>query len=156
MKPINFKFFIAVAVALMINQTAAAQIKKFNIKNYQWLVGHWIGDGFGGVSEEVWAPAANGVMMGMYRNILDGKVKFYEFIILSESGMSLKHFNSDLVGWEDKEEMVNFQLLDYDENNLIFDALKIIKIDDDNIQMELNLSDKDSLTVEVFKFTRKK
>lgn len=29
-----------------------------------WLEGHWLGDGLGGVSEEIWSPPRGGVMMG--------------------------------------------------------------------------------------------
>jgi hypothetical protein len=38
----------------------------FDINNYTWLAGHWTGDGFGGVSDEVWSLPANGTMMGVY------------------------------------------------------------------------------------------
>ena len=68
----------------------------------KWLIGHWKGTGLGGVSEEIWAEPAGGVMMGMYRLILNGKPSFYEFIHLAEENgslvMKLKHFNPDLTG----------------------------------------------------------
>lgn len=147
---------MAVAISFLLINPVSAQEKEFDINDYQWLVGHWVGDGFGGVSEEMWAPAVDGVMMGMYRNVQDGKVSFYEFINLSKEGMRLKHFKSDLVAWEDKEEMVKFELLDYDDNTLVFDALKIYKVDDDNIKMELRLNNKAEIKIETFQFARQK
>lgn len=154
---LNFKTHAATLMVVILCQSAVfGQSKEFDIENYNWLVGHWIGDGFGGVSEEMWAPAVDGVMMGMYRNVQDGKVNFYEFINLSANGISLKHFNADLIGWEDKEGMVKFKLLDYDENTLVFDALKIIKIDDEHMRMELKMKNEGVLSTEVFEFTRKK
>lgn len=156
MKFINCKTYVAaLVVAVLCQAPVFGQNKEFSIDNYQWLVGHWVGDGFGGVSEEMWAPAVDGVMMGMYRNVQNGKVSFYEFIHLSKEGMRLKHFKPDLVGWEDKEEMVKFELLDYDDNTLIFDALKIIRIDNDNMKMELKLKQNGAVSTEVFKFSRK-
>ncbi|MTI41249.1 DUF6265 family protein [Fulvivirga lutimaris] len=147
---------MAVAISFLLINPVSAQEKQFDINDYQWLVGHWVGDGFGGVSEEMWAPAVDGVMMGMYRNVQNGKVSFYEFINLSKEGMRLKHFKSDLVAWEDKEEMVKFELLDYDDNTLVFDALKITRIDNDNMKMELKLKQNGTVSTEVFKFSRKK
>ncbi len=44
----------------------------FDINDYSWLVGSWKGDGFGGISEEIWSKPEKGVMMGMYRQIKDG------------------------------------------------------------------------------------
>jgi len=36
---------------------------------YAWIEGSWIGDGFGGTSEEVWsAPSEDGTIMGSYRH----------------------------------------------------------------------------------------
>jgi hypothetical protein len=157
MKFLNFKTYAAALVlAILCQAPVLGQSEEFNIDNYQWLVGHWVGDGFGGVSEEIWAPAVDGVMMGMYRNVQNGKVSFYEFINLSKEGMRLKHFKSDLVAWEDKEEMVKFELLDYDDDTLVFDALKIYKVDDDNIKMELRLNNKGEISMETFQFARQK
>uniref|UniRef100_UPI00404B6B5D DUF6265 family protein n=1 Tax=Fulvivirga sp. TaxID=1931237 RepID=UPI00404B6B5D len=157
MKFLNFKIYAAaLVVAVLCQSSVFGQDKEFNIDNYQWLVGHWIGDGFGGVSEEMWAPPVDGVMMGMYRNVQNGRVSFYEFINLSKEGMRLKHFHPDLIGWEDKEGMVRFELKDFDANSLIFDALKIYKVDDDNIKMELRLNNKGEIKIETFQFARQK
>ena len=92
-----------------------SQLTKLN-----WLVGHWIGDGFGGISEEVWASPVDGAMMGMYRHIKDGKVNFYEFMnIIEKEGkieMRIKHFAADFKAWEEKDDYIIFesQKQDYD------------------------------------------
>ena len=50
-----------------------------------WLAGHWRGDGFGGTTEEIWSPAENGVMMGMFRHHkADGSLNFYEFLTIDK------------------------------------------------------------------------
>ena len=82
------------------------------IADMEWLAGHWTGDGLGGRSEEIWSPPANGAMMGMHRHIKDDKAVFYELLTLVEENGSLilrlKHFHPDLVGWEEKDEIVSF------------------------------------------------
>ncbi len=83
-----------------------------SITDVEWLAGHWKGEAFGGVSEEIWSAPGGGVMMGMYRLVRDGKPVFYELMMLAEENGSLvlrlKHFNSDLTGWEEKEKTVDF------------------------------------------------
>ncbi|MFT6865457.1 MAG: hypothetical protein ACJA08_000275 [Cyclobacteriaceae bacterium] len=59
-----------------------------------WLTGTWKGPGFGGTMEEIWSePDADGKLMGMFRySYSSGVVQFYEFWVLDDSGMKLKHF----------------------------------------------------------------
>lgn len=73
-----------------------------------WLAGHWVGEGFGGTVEEVWAPPRGGSMMGMFRLVVDERVVFYELFAVAREAdgtwaMRLKHFNPDLSGWEEKD-----------------------------------------------------
>ena len=103
------------------------QLAKLN-----WLVGHWIGDGFGGISEEVWASPVDGAMMGMYRHIKDGKINFYEFMNIVEIEgkveLRLKHFTPDLKGWEEKDKYIIFPFIKADENYFEFDGLIFHKL----------------------------
>jgi hypothetical protein len=93
----------------------------------KWLVGHWKGTGLGGVSEEIWSEPAGGVMMGMYRLVVNGKPSFYEFMHLAEENgslvMKLKHFNPDLTAWEEKERFVTFRLVKIGPNEAYFSGL---------------------------------
>ena len=63
--------------ALLISGFLHAQ----NDVPYRWIEGTWVGDGFGGTSEEVWsAPSADGTIMGSFRHFKgDGSLNFYEF-----------------------------------------------------------------------------
>jgi len=85
------------------------------LADMKWLAGHWVGEALGGVSEEIWSPPKAGSMMGMYRLVKDGKPVFYELLtIVEEQGslvLRLKHFHSDLKGWEDKDRTVEFALV---------------------------------------------
>ena len=50
------------------------------LSRMSWLEGHWRGDGFGGVCEEIWGPVLGETRMGMFRLVRDDKIVFYEFI----------------------------------------------------------------------------
>jgi Domain of unknown function (DUF6265) len=116
------------------------------LADMKWLVGHWKGTGLGGVSEEIWAEPAGGVMMGMYRLVLSGKPSFYEFIHLAEENgslvMKLKHFNPDLTGWEEKDRFVTFRLLKLGLNEVYFGGLTFRR-SVDRLQIFLALRDKE-------------
>ena len=83
-----------------------------SLEDLDWIVGSWEGTAFGGIAEEVWAPASGNSMMGMFKLISDGDVYFYELMtIVEQEGtlmMRLKHFNNDLTGWEEKDDTVDF------------------------------------------------
>ena len=125
-----------------------------------WLVGHWIGDGWGGISEEVWASPVDGAMMGMYRHIKDDKVNFYEFMnIVEKEGkieMRIKHFAADFKGWEEKDDYIVFPFIKADENYFEFDGLIFHKLSEKDMQITVTLGDKEGNTrTEVFTFTRR-
>ena len=124
-----------------------------------WLVGHWIGDGWGGISEEVWASPVDGAMMGMYRHIKDGKINFYEFMNIVEIEgkveLRLKHFTPDLKGWEEKDKYIIFTFIKADENYFEFKGLIFQKLSEKDMQIILTLRDKEGNTrKEVFTFTK--
>jgi hypothetical protein len=110
-----------------------------------WLEGAWLGDGLGGVSEEVWSGPRGGVMMGMYRMLKDGKPVFYEFMQIVEAdgtiALRLKHFSPDFSAWEDKSAFVTFRLVAVERDALHFDGLSFIKDGRDGLRIYLVLKD---------------
>lgn len=116
------------------------------LDDMKWLVGHWRGTGLGGVSEEMWSEPAGGVMMGMYRLVVNGKPSFYEFLHLAEENgsvvMKLKHFNADLTGWEEKERFVTFRLVKLGPDAVYFDGLTMRR-SVDRLQIFLAIRDKE-------------
>lgn len=110
---------------------------KASIENVSWIAGHWKGEMFGGVGEEVWSKPFGGTMMGMYKLVSSDTVKFYELMILVEESNSLilklKHFNSNLSGWEDQDEFVSFPLVKINENEVFFDGITFQKQNDDTL-----------------------
>ena len=124
-----------------------------------WLQGHWVGEGLGGVSEEVWSPPRGGVMMGMYRLLRDGKPVFYEFLMLVEENgtlaMKLKHFNPDFSGWEEKAGFVTFKLVAVEPRAVHFNGLSFYREGDEELRIYLSLRDKDGKSrEELFRMRR--
>lgn len=86
---------------------AADSVSSAGAHPFDWLEGHWVGQGFGGTIDEVWLPARGGTMLGTFRLVVDGADVFYEIFTIDEGPdghvMRLKHFNPNLDGWEEKD-----------------------------------------------------
>jgi hypothetical protein len=105
-----------------------------SIEDMAWIAGSWKGDGMGGQFEETWNAPMGGEMMGMFKLVSDGEVKFYEIMaIVPEKGsyvLRLKHFSPGLVGWEEKDKSVEFPLLTASSDEVRFDGLTFQKSDE--------------------------
>ena len=125
------------------------------IEDSAWLAGHWIGDGFGGTSEEVWTKPVNGVMMGMFRlHDKDGKLVFYEFLTIDEKGLTLKHFHPDMKGWETKDEVVTFNMVEAPPGKIILKGLSFEKQSETEMHISLSIRRGDAIETEVFHMKR--
>lgn len=124
---------------------------------YAWLEGSWIGDGFGGTSEEVWsAPSADGTMMGVYRHHKgDGSLNFYEFLTLDSKGMHVKHFTPELKAWEEKEDYHTFEMISSDEKTIEMKGLTFELINPNEMTINLKMQDSEgNISTEVFHMRR--
>lgn len=114
---------------------------KASIEDVAWIAGHWRGELFGGMGEEIWSKSFGGTMMGMFKHVVDGKVTFYELMTIVEASNSLilklKHFNADLTAWEEKEETVDFPFVKISPTAIFFDGYTFQKIDENTIQCYL-------------------
>jgi hypothetical protein len=92
-----------------------------------WFAGVWVGDGLGGRIEEVWMPPSDGSMVAAFKSSGEDGVAFYEIVtMLEEEGsvvMRLKHFDADLTGWEEKDEVVSFRLVGLEKNTARFEGV---------------------------------
>ncbi|WP_422359518.1 DUF6265 family protein [Reichenbachiella sp.] len=139
---------------------ANAQTNKPTMNDLNFLRGYWVGDGFGGVSEEVWMPASLGRMNGIYKHMKDDKTTFMEFmdisIVQDTIRLRLKHYNPDMTGWEEKDKYVTFTLESIEPNKAIFKGLTYELVDPNYLKVSLKLKQKDgSVNTEVFNFRRK-
>lgn len=129
------------------------QSPKANLSHIEWLAGHWKGEAFGGIAEEIWSPPLGGVMMFSFRLVADGTISFYEFGHILETDttliLQLKHFDGDLMGWEEKDETIDFKLVKVEENRLFFDDFTIERISDQEINMYVLIEEEDGTNNEV-------
>lgn len=151
--------FIGASFLLVTTQGQSLDVVEkpsISLETCQWLVGYWVGDGFGGTSEEIWSPVSeDGSMMCMYRHTKDGVVSFYEFVSLTPDGMKIKHFAPDMKGWEEKEQYITFPLLSVTPDRLTFEGMEMVRKSDNEMEVTLQLKRQDHEEKEVFHYTRR-
>jgi len=101
------------------------------LEQLDWLVGQWEGEGIAGApAMESWLRPMGGTMVGTFvQETSDGAIMFTEILYLTEEAGSLvlrlKHFNADLTGWEEKDDMLTFRLLAIEPCAAYFNALTL-------------------------------
>jgi hypothetical protein len=159
------RWFKAVAlVAALAGGACVAQAqtqpttRAATIEDAAWLAGRWVGTGFGGQMEEAWAPPIGGQMVGHFRYWREGEPQFYEFLMMDvvDSGvrMRVKHFNPDMVGWEEKDGWVEFEPISVGPDALVFNGLTIRRESPNRIVMTIRLRRGDVVEEEVLRFER--
>ena len=135
-----------------------ARRPKLTLASVRWLVGSWRGEGLGALAEETWMPPAGGAMVGTFRLVDGGEVRFYELVTLVEDGgsllMRLKHFGPDLVGWEPREAHVEFPLLSTDDDTLWFDGLTVRRVSEDELHVWVALEQQGEVHEALFTYRR--
>lgn len=134
---------------------------KVDLTEIEWMEGHWKGEAFGGITEEIWSPPLGGSMMFSFRLIVDGEIDFYEFGHIRQLeetlAFELKHFHGDIKGWEEKDEVQRFKLVKTDGNRMYFDGFTFEKISDNEINIYALIEHQDGSTEEVkFNYIRYK
>lgn len=90
----------------IIGTQAAAQIKA-NINDLHFIAGQWSVQHQWGDMEEAWSAPMGNNMMGSYRCVKDGKVIFYEFMVIEQKDgvpvLYLRHFGPGSMAWEEKD-----------------------------------------------------
>ena len=110
-----------------------------------WIAGHWRGEALGGIAEEVWTPPLGDSMMASFKLTVNGQVKFYELETISRQEetliLKLKHFSSNLHGWEEKEETVDFRLVKVTEDKVYFDGMTFENVSADEMNVYVLIGD---------------
>ena len=129
-----------------------------NIAAVSWLAGHWRGEAFGGITEEVWSPPLAGSMMGAFKLVINGQVSFYELETIIEENstliLKLKHFNNDLTGWEEKDDTIDFRLVKMTDNKVYFEGFTLERISDNEINMFVVTEDGEQQSEVKFNYKR--
>ena len=160
-------YFLCFSISITAQQTG--HILEFSkdgvsppatLSELQWIQGHWTGEALGGQVEEIWSPPLGDSMMGSFKLVHDGKVKFYEIITISEIEqtviMRLKHFDSELKGWEEKGETVDFKLVKLTPDKVFFDGLTFERISDKEMNVYVRFESDDEKSEGKFNYHRVK
>lgn len=129
------------------------------LENISWISGNWKGEAFGGIVEENWSRPSGGSMMAAFKLIKDDEIVFYELEVIREVEntliLQLKHFNNELKGWETKDETVDFKLLELTPNKVVFEGMTFEKINANEMNIYVDLHQKDgSINTVKFNYTK--
>jgi len=127
------------------------------IEQLAFMAGHWRGEGFGATVEEIWSEPLAGTMVGSFRLVKDGKVEFYELMVLGPDAegfaLKVKHFSEGFEAWEEKADAVRFALEKVEGTRAEFKGLRIVR-DGDTLTVELRLRRGDDVRWETLSFRR--
>ena len=126
------------------------------LNDISWIQGHWRGNAFGGIAEEVWTPPLGNSMMCAFKLVVDDVVQFYEIITITEEAktlmLRLKHFHDDLKGWEEKNETVDFPLVKVTPGKVYFDGFTFEKINDNEMNIYVRIQNKEGIQEKKFSY----
>ncbi len=112
---------------------------KATLTDVSWIQGHWRGEAFGGITEEIWSPPLGDSMMFSFKLVVDDKVQFYEAGGIREVDGTLrlqfKHFHNDFKGWEEKDEIMDYKLVKIENDKVYFDEFTFEKINENEINI---------------------
>lgn len=135
------------------------QSPKATLSQVSWIEGHWKGEAFGGIAEEIWSPPLGNSMMFVFKLVANDKVQFYEIGHIQEKEetllLQLKHFGGDLKGWEAKDETVTFKLVKIEENKIFFEGFTFERVSPYEINLFVVIGHDDGTkTEEKFNYKR--
>lgn len=110
-----------------------------SISDIAWLEGFWVGDMPQGPVEHVILGPKFGHMPSFVRAVNATGVFFYEISLFAEEKGSLvnrvKHFSSELHGWEARDASIDRPLLERRGDTFFFDGLTIQRTDPDTFKV---------------------
>lgn len=129
-----------------------------SLDEVSWIAGHWRGEAFGGIAEEIWSEPLGESMMFVFRLVHDSTVTFYESGHIKQMGttiiMQLKHFDGSLNGWEKKDETVDFKLVKIEKDKVFFEGLTMEKVNDTEMNVFVLVEDNGKKEEVLFKYQR--
>lgn len=157
---------ILIIFLLTFSLSVYAQAPKATVNNLAFMAGTWTLKHQWGDMEEFWGPPMGDNMVSSYRCVKDGKVVFYEFVVIEQTNgapvMKMRHFNPGNIAWEEKDKPHTYKLIALTKSKAVFeDDAKAVKLTYDRVSpTKLNciLEEKDKqgkLQKDVFAYTLK-
>ncbi len=118
---------VAFTIGLLMLLVTAKGQHKAELDQLNFISGKWVGSMAWGDMEEYWSETMGDNMVCAFRCVKDGKVMFYEFIVIEQSDagvpvMKLRHFNRGNIAWEDKDKPYEYPLVKLEQNKAVFEA----------------------------------
>jgi len=149
----TFKYISMLAV-LFLSINAQSKVEQLG-----WLEGYWTAEKWGGTVDEYWSSPAGNSIIGMFRFVNDGEVQFTEHWMISEYdgklSLRLRHFNPDFTGWEEKDEFVEFPLIEMGEYFIQFEGLIYELTGKNEMTVTLDMKQGDKIVQEIFSYKKK-
>lgn len=115
------------------------------LEDLSFICGHNRGEQNGAIIDEHWSEVGGDTMIGMFRQIKDGKAQMYEFLIIEQTAIGpvlrLRHFDPGLVGWEEKAQANSYPLVSWKPNEAVFER------SDKTTKLSFRSTSKDTLEV---------
>ncbi|MEL6109037.1 MAG: DUF6265 family protein [Planctomycetota bacterium] len=117
-----------------------AKAAKAELSQFAFLQGAWRGTGFGASCDEMWSAPNGDCMLGTFRLVDGGDLKFTEFFVLqrnSEGGVELrlKHFDAAFKGWETRDKHITFPLIKVEAKTAYFGGLTYAVQEDGSLKI---------------------
>lgn len=153
---------ILLVTLLGIAQVTSAQVKA-SVHELDFMAGKWVGSMEWGDMEEYWGAPMGNNMICSFRCVKDGKVVFYEFIVIEQQGdvpvMKLRHFSPGSIGWEEKDKPWEYPLVKLEGKKAVFESadkktrLLYERLTDTKLKAVLEREEKGAWQVDAFEYT---
>ena len=160
------KTILSLTLFTLLTTNVFAQSTKVDIKDLSVMAGTWTLKHRWGDMEEFWGPPMGNNMVSSYRCVKDGKVVFYEFVVIEQINgapvMKMRHFNPGNIGWEEKDKPLIYKLIALTKSKVTFESTdKLVKLTYQRLspkKLNVVLEEKDKSGVwqtDVFNYTKK-
>jgi len=126
-------------------QEASKPPSKVTLDDLSFICGHNRGEMEGSIIDEHWSEVGGDTMIGMYREIRNGKAQMYEFLTIEQTAegpvLRLRHFDPGLVGWEEKAQASSYPLASWRPNEAVFEK------PDKSVRLAFRATSKETLEV---------
>lgn len=141
----------------VILQEKGVEAAAAEITDLYWMVGYWKGPGLNGDCDELWMPAQDNSMTGVFRYSEKGKLIFTEYMAIEEEegkiNLKVKHFSADFSPWEEKDHWVNFPLIKIEGQTAYFNGLTIQR-SGDKMTIKLSMEHNGESSITTFEYDK--
>jgi Domain of unknown function (DUF6265) len=136
---------VCLIVVMAAAQGAGKPPAKVTLDDLSFICGHNRGEREGSIIDEHWSEVGGDTMIGMYREIRNGKAQMYEFLTIEQTAdgpvLRLRHFDPGLVGWEEKAQAASYPLASWHPNEAVFEK------PDKSVRLAFRATSKETLEV---------